>query len=133
MVRFPSWGCISMSVISKLSMLGAAGSGGEAYFINISYSNSGSWNIYPIETYRQGIVENSDGIIAAQNRLSANNNSRVLLTMLNPSGEVTQSLQLDENPSGILDTDPFGIVSEGGFFYNSVYINDSNGKIHTIL
>ena len=122
-----------MSVISKLSMLGAAGSGGEAYFTSTTYSNSGSWQIYPLELYRQGIVENSNGIIAAQNRLSANNNTRVLLTMLNPSGEVTQSLQLDENPSGILDTDPFGIVSEGEFFYNTVYNNDSNGKIHTIL
>ena len=131
MVRLPSWGCIIMSVISKLTMLGAAGSGGEAYFINTSYSNSGSWNIYPIETYRQGIVENSNGIIAAQNRLSGNNNTRVLLTMLDPSGEVTQSLQLDGG--GILDTDPFGIVSEGGFFYNTIYNNDSNGRIHTIL
>jgi hypothetical protein len=122
-----------MSNISKLAMLGAAGAGGDAYFINFIYSATGGWNIYPIETLRQGIVENSNGTIAAQNILSANNNSRVLLTMLNPSGEVTQSLQLDESPSGTQDTAPFGIVSEGGFFYNTIYHKDTSGKIHSVL
>jgi hypothetical protein len=43
MVRLPSWGCISMSLISKLSMLGAAGSGGGPgyFFVELPVGTSG--------------------------------------------------------------------------------------------
>jgi hypothetical protein len=39
MVWLPSWGCISMSVISKLAMLGASG-GGDSYWVG-TYTSSG--------------------------------------------------------------------------------------------
>ncbi len=40
MVRLPSWGCISMSVISKLSMLGAAGASGTPNFLVVVSGDS---------------------------------------------------------------------------------------------
>ena len=61
MVRLPSWGCISMSVISKLTMLGAAGTGG-----------SSGWGLEMAPTspnvggaYLKAVIEKSDGSFVA--------------------------------------------------------------------
>jgi len=118
-----------MSVISKLTMLGAAGAGGESYFINLVYSTSGSWVVS--ESSKFCVVENSSGIIGSLNKFFGNNNSRALLSIFNPNGELSSNVQIDDG--GTADTDPVSLVSIDSDFYSTIVQNDNDGKIFNIL
>ena len=85
MVRLPSWGCIGMSVISKLSMLGAAGAGGDSYWISSIASNS----FMKTPKGEDVVIDSSDNIyVVAETTQSGSNTQKGALVKYSTDGEV---------------------------------------------
>lgn len=117
-----------MSLISRLTTLGAAGAGGESYYISILQSSSSSNTVYQIQ--RHGVIEGASGEVASVANVNYSNNSRGLIYVTNPDGSLKFQKLLDEGSTQ--DTESWGVTRLGSDYYWTLEQRD-NGIGHTVL
>ena len=113
-----------MSLISKLTTLGASGAGGDAYFYSALYTTSSSLTFNHQD--RDGLAVNSSNVIAANCQLSSSGNQASHVWGLNPDGTTKFQIELDETTSNT-DTEPTAIQSIGTDFYVTTVEKTTSG------
>lgn len=130
MVRLPSWGCISMSMISKLSMLGAAGGSSALDVADVfsvdTYSGSSS-----AQSINNGVdLAGNGGLVWMKNRTSGTYSHALQDTITASEGYLSS-----DKDSGIQAAAGNGISSfnSSGFTFNSGNWEEFNNSSHNYV